>query len=481
MLFHTWHFFLFLAVAYPGFLLLRKTRYMNVWLLAASYFFYGWWNPLYLFLIIYSTALDYYVGLKLDPVRSCHFTSNGVDRLSRRGTPINGVWQSRKMWLTLSVVNNLFLLGFFKYAGFVTDNLNTLFSWLHLGLAIPPPGILLPIGISFFTFQSMSYSIDVYRGQFQAERNFIKFATFVAFFPQLIAGPIERAKSLLPQLQRARRISASDVADGLSLFVVGLFKKVALADFLAIYVDKIYSDPTNYGSLSLICATYAFAWQIYFDFSGYTDMARGLAKAMGIKLTLNFNNPYTATGLRDFWRRWHITLSTWFRDYVYIPLGGNRQGRNRTYLYILLTMVVAGFWHGAAWKFILWGALHALGRVLTGDLEKTTLYEKIPRIVRQLLTFHFICFTWVFFRAESLSDAVLILQRIFTGTGSSPEGPVVMFAIIAAVWLYQLIFSSRAKKILELRLLRIVLMLLMLIYLMIFTTAGHEPFIYFQF
>lgn len=477
MLFHTWHFFLFLAVAYPGFLLLRKTRYMNLWLLAASYFFYGWWNPLYLFLIIYSTALDYYVGLKLD-------------RLSRRGTPIKGVWQSRKMWLTLSVVNNLFLLGFFKYAGFVTDNLNTLFSWLHLGLAIPPPGILLPIGISFFTFQSMSYSIDVYRGQFQAERNFIKFATFVAFFPQLIAGPIERAKSLLPQLQRARpapprgwarRISTTDVADGLSLFVVGLFKKVALADFLAIYVDKIYSDPTNYGSLSLICATYAFAWQIYFDFSGYTDMARGLAKAMGIKLTLNFNNPYTATGLRDFWRRWHITLSTWFRDYVYIPLGGNRRGRNRTYLYILLTMVVAGFWHGAAWKFVLWGALHALGRVLTGDLEKTTLYEKIPRIVRQLLTFHFICFTWVFFRAESVSDAVLILQRIFTGTASSLEVPVVMFAIIAAVWLYQLISSSRAKNILDMRPLRIVLMLLILIYLTIFTVAGHESFIYFQF
>ena len=441
---------------------------MNVWLLAASYFFYGWWNPLYLFLIIYSTALDYYVGLKLD-------------RLSRRGTQIKGVWQSKKMWLTLSVVNNLFLLGFFKYAGFVTDNLNTLFSWLHLGLAIPPPGILLPIGISFFTFQSMSYSIDVYRRQFQAERNFIKFATFVAFFPQLIAGPIERAKSLLPQLQRARRISATDVADGLSLFVVGLFKKVALADFLAIYVDKIYSDPTNYGSLSLICATYAFAWQVYFDFSGYTDMARGLAGAMGIRLTLNFNNPYTATGLRDFWRRWHITLSTWFRDYVYIPLGGNRRGKNRTYLYILLTMVVAGFWHGAAWKFVLWGALHALGRVFTGDLEKTTLYEKIPRIVRQLLTFHFICFTWVFFRAESLSDAVLILQRIFTGTASSPEVPVVMFAIIAAVWLYQLIFSSRAKNILDMRPLRIVLMLLILIYLMIFTVAGHESFIYFQF
>jgi len=471
MLFHTWHFFLFFAIAYAGFLLLKKTRYMNLWLLTASYFFYGWWNPLYLFLIIYSTALDYYVGLKLD-------------HPSRRGTtnaPFFCIREPRKMWLTLSVINNLLLLGFFKYAGFVTDNLNTLFSWLNVGLTIPPSNILLPIGISFFTFQSMGYSIDVYRGQFQAEKNFIKFATFVAFFPQLIAGPIERARTLLPQLQRGCRISATDISDGLSLFMVGLFKKVALADFLAIYVDRVYGAPANYSSLSLVCATYAFAWQIYFDFSGYTDMACGLARTMGIRLTLNFDNPYTATGLRDFWRRWHITLSSWFRDYVYIPLGGNRQGKILTCLYILLTMIIAGFWHGAAWKFILWGLLHAVGRILTGDLEKTALYEKIPRLARQLLTFHFVCLGWVFFRAEGISEAMLILRRIFAGTGSSSEVPVVMFAIIAVIWMYQLIFSSRAKKILDWQPLRIALMLLILIYLMIFTTVGHEPFIYFQF
>ncbi|MHC4477792.1 MAG: MBOAT family O-acyltransferase [Planctomycetota bacterium] len=470
MLFHTWHFFLFLLVAYPGFLLLRRTRLRNLWLLAASYFFYGWWNPLYLFLIVYSTALDYLVGVKLNNLQHSEIANN---------TPT--IWQRSKLWVTLSVVNNLFLLGFFKYAGFVTDNLNALLAGLHLNLVIPQPNILLPIGISFYTFQSMSYTIDVYRGRFPAERNIIKFATFVAFFPQLIAGPVERAKSLLPQLQRITKIGAADVADGLSLFVVGLFKKVALADMLAIYVDKIYENPADYGSLPLIFATYAFAWQIYFDFSGYTDMARGLAAAMGIKLTLNFNNPYVATGLRDFWRRWHITLSTWFRDYVYIPLGGNRRGKSRMYLYILLTMAIGGLWHGAAWNFVLWGALHALGRILFGDLEKSAGYEKTPRIVRQLLTFHFVCLTWVFFRASSISDAGLILQRIFTGIGSPTEMPIVIFAMIAVICVYQLVFTSKAQRILQLRPVRVALMLLILIYLAIFATPGHEPFIYFQF
>jgi D-alanyl-lipoteichoic acid acyltransferase DltB (MBOAT superfamily) len=477
MLFHTWHFFLFFIAAYSGFLLLKKTRYVNLWLLLASYFFYGWWNPLYLFLIIYSTASNYYVGLKLVPPLT---RGAGPGRLPN-ATKIKGVRKSKKMWLTLGVVNNLFLLGFFKYAGFVTDNLNTLFSWLGVGAIIPVPDVLLPIGISFFTFQSMGYTIDVYRGQFQAEKNFIKFATFVAFFPQLIAGPIERAKSLLPQLQRPRQICADDISDGLSLFIVGLFKKIALADFLAIYVDRIYDNPTNYGGLSLIFATYGFAWQIYFDFSGYTDMARGLARAMGINLTLNFNNPYTATGLRDFWHRWHITLSSWFRDYVYIPLGGNRKGKIRTCLYILLTMLIGGLWHGAAWRFVLWGGLHAVGRILTGGIEKTALYERIPRIVRQLLTFHFVCLGWVFFRAENINDAALILRRIFTTAAPSPTVPVVMFAIIAAVWLYQLIYNSTARVILTRRLVRVTLMLLILIYLTVFATAGHEPFIYFQF
>ncbi|MCH7688247.1 MAG: MBOAT family protein, partial [Planctomycetes bacterium] len=317
MLFHTWPFLLFFVVAYTVYLALRKTQYWLHWLLAASYFFYGWWNPLYLLLIVYSTALDYGVV-------------NAMDRGRRK-----------KLWLWISIANNLALLGFFKYAGFVTDNINALLTQFDLPYYVPAPGVLLPVGISFYTFQSMSYTIDFYRGQIEREKSFVRFAAFVSLFPQLVAGPIERARQLLPQLHRFPKITTQDVTDGMSLFVVGLFKKVALADYLGMYVDPIYATPDRYGSPALMLATFAFAWQIYFDFSGYTDMARGVARAMGIRLMLNFNNPYLATSLGDFWSRWHISLSTWFRDYVYIPLGGNRIGGLMTYRNLLLTMVIS--------------------------------------------------------------------------------------------------------------------------------------------
>ena len=341
MLFHTWIFLLFFLIVYPIYLALKKTRFNNLWLLIASYTFYGWWNPLYLILIGYSSALDYFVVAKM--VRS----------------------ERKKLWLSLSLVNNLALLSFFKYGNFVAENLNLLLSALGTSYAIPMPNILLPVGISFYTFQSMSYTIDCYRGKIDREKSFVRYAAFVSLFSQLVAGPIERARNLLPQLRRTPRISKLDVADGLSLFIVGLFKKVALADCLALYVDKVYVMPAQYQSPALILATFAFAWQIYFDFSGYTDMARGVARMMGFRLMLNFNNPYLATGLGDFWSRWHISLSTWFRDYVYVPLGGNRHGIFNTYKNMVLTMVISGLWHGASWTFIIWGALHALGRVLT--------------------------------------------------------------------------------------------------------------------
>jgi len=251
--------------------------------------------------------------------------------------------------------------------------------------------VTLPLGISFYTFQSMSYSIDVYRGDAQPIRSFVDFACFVSMFPQLVAGPIERAKNLLPQLQSAPKITRHDVADGLSLFVVGLFKKVALADYLALYVDPVYAAPGEHQAPALVLATFAFAWQIYFDFSGYTDMARGVGRMMGIRLMLNFNNPYLATGLGDFWRRWHISLSTWFRDYVYIPLGGNRKGEVRTYVNICLTMLISGLWHGAAWTFVIWGALHAVGYSLTRALESSSFYrERVPMLLKQGLTFLFV-------------------------------------------------------------------------------------------
>ena len=458
MLFHSWIFAIFFAICFVVYLPLRRTPLWTTWLLLSSYFFYGWWNPLYLLLIIYSTALDYFVGL-------------AIARSRRQGR-----------WLVLSVANNLLLLGFFKYSDFVAQNFTTVLHSLRVPLDIPEPGILLPIGISFYTFQSMSYTIDLYRGRIRHETNFVRFALFVSFFPQLIAGPIERASDLLPQLKHAPRIKTHNITDGLSLFVVGLFKKVALADLLAVYVDQAYDAPAQASSTSLLLATYAFAWQIYFDFSGYSDMARGCAKVLGIKLSLNFANPYLATGLGDFWRRWHITLSTWFRDYLYVPLGGNRCRVWKLYRNIAITMVVAGLWHGAAWSFLAWGAMHTIGRFCTRHLEQTTFYRnRVPKFLKQIWVFHFLCLTWIFFRAESLADALTVVKGIGRGVWADPQLPIVAVLFCLCVIVYQWISESRIKYLLNYSPVKILMMLAMLVYLTLFTTSGYEPFIYFQF
>jgi D-alanyl-lipoteichoic acid acyltransferase DltB (MBOAT superfamily) len=388
----------------------------------------------------------------------------------------------KKLWLYGSVINNLALLGLFKYAGFITDNLNYLLAQMGLHYAIPAPGVLLPVGISFYTFQSMSYTIDFYRGQIKKEPNFIRFATFVSLFPQLVAGPIERAKNLLPQIQKPSHISRLDITDGLSLFVVGLFKKLAMADFLSQWVDPVYASPGSYQAPALLFATFAFAWQIYFDFSGYTDMARGIARLMGFRLMLNFNNPYLATGLGDFWARWHISLSTWFRDYVYIPLGGNRKGTFSTYRNIFLTMVISGFWHGAAWTMIIWGALHATGVMLTRQLERSAIYrERVPRFAKQMWVFIFVFFTWIFFRAGSLGDAWLILNRIFASGFADPGFPLLALGLVLIIWAYQFMYDSRIKWLLSLAPVRVSMVVAMILYIIIFSGGTEQPFIYFQF
>jgi len=458
MLFHTWPFALFFIIVYPAYLALKNTKLRVPWLLAISYFFYACFNPLYLILIAYSTLLDYAVVMKMAK--------------STR----------RKMWLSISIVNNLGLLSFFKYGGFVTDNLNLLLSSLGIPYGLPAPGILLPIGISFYIFQSMSYTIDYYRGNIERETSLIRYAAFVSLFPRLVAGPIERAKNLLPQLHKTPKVSVQDITDGFSLFVVGFFKKVALADYMALYVDKVYDAPEQFQAPALVLATFLFSWQIYFDFSGYTDMARGVARMMGFRLMLNFNNPYLATGLGDFWSRWHISLSSWFKDYVYIPLGGNRKGRFNTYRNMFLTMVISGLWHGAAWTFVTWGAVHGLGRLCTRELERTSFYkERVPKVAKQLLVFVFVSFAWIFFRAETISDAWVIVTRIFSSGLANPYCPLLTLALTFAVWLYQFAYESRIKWVLELRYVRIGIVLLLVIYLAVFTPASEKGFIYLQF
>jgi D-alanyl-lipoteichoic acid acyltransferase DltB (MBOAT superfamily) len=427
-------------------------------LLAGSYVFYAWLGPLYLLPLVLATVVDYLV----------------VARMVRSGR--------KKLWLSLSFASNLGLLVFFKYSEFVTDNLNLALSSIGVTLEVPTPGLLLPAGLSFYLLQSLGYAIENYRGNAARETSLLRYAVFVSFFPKLLAGPLERAETLLPQLRKRAHVSWGDFTDGLSMFVVGFFKKVALADYLALYVNKVYSEPGEFQAPALILATFLFSWQIYFDFSGYTDMARGVARMMGIRLMLNFNNPYLATSLGDFWRRWHISLSSWFKDYVYIPLGGNRKGTFNTYRNVLLTMAISGLWHGAAWTFVLWGVVHALGRFATRKLERSAFYaEKVPTVVKQLFVFSFVTFAWVFFRAPTIGAAWLIIKRVATSGLADPMCPLLALAFVIAVWCYQFLFESPLRRLLERRAVRVGLFVLMLAYLLVFVRAGGNPFIYMQF
>jgi len=458
MLFQTLPFLVFFAVVYSGYLLIKGTRLRLPWLLVSSYVFYAWLDWRYLIPLAYATVVDYFVAGR-------------IEKSPRK-----------RAWLALSIANNLLVLGFFKYAGFVAENVNALLSAVKTPYEISAPSLLLPAGLSFFLLQSIGYTIDVYRGTTKREKSFLAYATFMSFFPRLLAGPIERANHLLPQLHGPGRVTLRDFTDGLSIFVVGYFKKVALADYLAIYVAGVYGSPDQHQGPALLLATFLFAWQIYFDFSGYTDMARGVARMMGIGLMLNFNNPYLAVSMGDFWKRWHISLSSWFRDYVYIPLGGNRKGKLGTYRNLFLTMVLSGLWHGAAWTFVLWGAVHALGNFATRELERTPFYlRRLPTIVKQLFVFAMVTFAWIFFRAASIGDAWTIVTRIFTSGLSDPKCPLQAIGLIAAVWIYQYLFESRLRSILEVRIVRIVLMILLLTYLALTVPAEGQPFIYMQF
>jgi len=402
---------------------------------------------------------------------------------------LGALFSSRRIWLLISLVNNLALLLFFKYARFVAENVNELLNWCHVAFRLPDPSTLmpfgfeylLPVGISFFTFQSLSYTIDFYLGKVERERNFLRFATFVCFFPQLMAGPIERARHLLPQFHRFPEIRLQNFTDGVSLFLVGLFKKLALANYLSYYVERVYENPKAYGAPALFLGTVAFGWQIFFDFSGYTDMARGVAKVMGFNLILNFNNPYLSTGLGEFWTRWHIGLSSWFRDYVYIPLGGNRHGTARMYFNLFVTFFISGIWHGANWTFVIWGTLHALGVMITRELERSDFYRtRVPRLAKQLAVFVFVTFTWIFFRAGSLSDAWLIVQRIFSAAWHDPRMPALMLGLVALVWLYQFLYESRLRPLLASAPVRIGVVVFMVLYLCL-CASGGGAFIYFQF
>jgi alginate O-acetyltransferase complex protein AlgI len=398
LLFNSPEFFLFFVIVVLG-AFLCPFRFRWAFLLAGSYFFYMWWRWEYIFLIVAQTIVNFHCG---------RFIARSKDQGSRR------------LWLVVALVCSLGLLFFFKYYGFAARSLEGAGNLIGVGFDLPGQDILLPVGISFYTFQALSYSIDIYRNRIEEERHLGRFALFIAFFPQLVAGPIERASNLLKQFRRETRPEVERISSGLALILWGLFKKVVIADRLAIYVNLIYGDPHAQTGLSLLVATYFFAFQIYCDFSGYSDIAIGAARILGYDLMQNFRLPYLAESITDFWRRWHISLSTWFRDYVYLPLGGNRVTSGRWAANIIIVFGLSGLWHGANWTFLVWGLLHGfyylaervVGPSFVRACNAIRLQGLPLRFLRIVLTFHLVLLAWVFFRAQSVTDAFFIIGRI---------------------------------------------------------------------
>lgn len=405
MLFNSIDFFIFFPiVVLLYFIIPKKVRY--IWLLICSYYFYMCWNAKYALLIAISTIITWLSGILIEKSKDV---------------------RGKKGIVAISFVSNIGILFIFKYFDFMLDNINKILTLVNVELISNPFDIILPVGISFYTFQALGYTVDVYRGELKAEKNPLRYALFVSFFPQLVAGPIERSKNLLEQLKKIDTEKMWDynkAAEGFILIFWGLFMKMVIADRIAIFVNQIFLNIYAYGTIELILGAVAFAIQIYCDFNGYSTIAIGAAKIMGFELMENFNVPYFATSIKDFWRRWHISLSSWFKDYLYIPLGGNRCSKIKKYSNLMITFLVSGLWHGAAWTYIIWGGLHGLyqivGEVFAPIRSKVVKWLRVDTTVFSYkfgqigLTFALTTFAWIFFRAESLEQAIYYIERMFT-------------------------------------------------------------------
>lgn len=405
MLFNSIDFTLFLPIVFIlyWFVFDKSIKIQNAFLLLASYVFYGWWDWRFLSLIVFSSVLDYFIGLKLH---------NALDI------------RKRKILLGTSIFINLGFLGFFKYYNFFLENFITAFSFMGQEIRPGLLTILLPVGISFYTFQTLSYSIDIYRKKLEPSKDFLAFGAFVSFFPQLVAGPIERASNLLPQFYQKRRFDYYNAVNGLRQILWGLFKKMVIADNSAIYANMIFNNHEQYDGSTLVLGAVFFAFQIYGDFSGYSDIAIGTSRLFGFNLMRNFAYPYFSRDIAEFWRRWHISLSTWFRDYLYIPLGGSKGGLMVKIRNTFIIFLVSGFWHGASWTFIVWGALNALfflplllfnkNRNNMGVVAQGKLLPSLRESVNMVLTFGLTTFAWIFFRAENMGHAMSYISGIFS-------------------------------------------------------------------
>lgn len=468
MLFVELRFFVFFAVAFATYWLLPRNAPRKVWLLGCSYFFYAAWDWRFLSLILLSTAIDYMVGI----------------RLGERTDP-----RARRRWVCVSLAGNLAILGSFKYFNFFAASLADLGAALGLPLSFTTLDIVLPVGISFYTFQTMSYSLDIYRGKLRPTRNLLDVALFVGFFPQLVAGPIVRAREFLPQLASRRSPETVEARRCLVLFLVGFVKKACIADNLAPYVDAYFSDPDAYTAAASWTALLSYAAQIYCDFSGYSDMAIGCAGLLGYRLRDNFAAPYLAGNIAEFWRRWHMSLSSWLRDYLYIPLGGSRGGKLFTYRNLMLTMLLGGLWHGASWNFVVWGGMHGLAliahREASHRLAGAARLEPLARALGPVLTFYWVCVTWIFFRAPGFSTAWQIFRSfvLLRSPGSAELGVGLVGVLAALLVLHVLAYRRDFAR----RWNRMPSFLFASAYGAAFAAAltlvpmGHRPFIYFQF
>ena len=427
MLFNSAEFLIFLPIVFAMYWMLTKSRHylrlQNTLLVISSYIFYGWWDWRFLGLIAFSTFVDFFAGRAIE----------------------KAVSQARaKLFLAISLLTNLGLLAYFKYANFFIESWVDAWTGVGVEMHASSLNIILPVGISFYTFQTLSYSIDIYRGKLKSTRDPIAFAAFVSFFPQLVAGPIERASKLLPQIERSRTFDKDLAISGLRLMLWGMFKKVVVADTCARLADKIFDAPELYSGPTLMLGVFYFAFQIYGDFSGYSDIAIGTGRLFGIRLSTNFKFPYFSRDIAEFWRRWHISLSTWFRDYLYIPLGGSRGSQWQVIRNVAVIFVVSGFWHGANWTFVIWGAIHALlfiplilikrNRKHTSDVVADgKLLPSIKEVFSMGSTFALVCLAWVFFRADTVSEAINYIVG-FTEL-PTPDKPITHVVYTAFVWI----------------------------------------------
>jgi alginate O-acetyltransferase complex protein AlgI len=485
-----WIFFAVLLLIYS--FLYKKNAVRNAFLFFMSLFFYYKSGGYYFSLLIFSTLVDYFIG-------------RAIYRSEKNGL--------RKFYLILSIISNLGLLSYFKYAYFYTDVINQIFNsnievanifaqWSNsiYGSSFNVSNIILPVGISFFTFQTISYTVDIYRRKVEPVKNIIDFGFYVSFFPQLVAGPIVRASEFVPQLYKDFKLTIQEYGHAIFLILNGLIKKMIISDYISInFVDRVFDSPASYSGFENLMAVYGYSIQIYCDFSGYTDIAIGVALLLGFRLPLNFNSPYKAVSITDFWRRWHISLSSWLRDYLYIPLGGNRKGKIRTYVNLLITMLLGGLWHGASYRFIIWGGLHGLGlaihKIWTGILKKSNKdfisKNRFSHFLSVFITFNFVTFAWIFFRAENMELANTMMHQI----AYSFHGHLI-FEFISEYWIifslmliamtihwlpvkiknwYQQIFINLPEYA------KIIIIILIVIILYQAKSSEIQPFIYFQF